>query len=683
MVWEPPGHVVIEEDQEPRHVDASLSVNTPTLTTLEETGGSLPRQVSGENSKDPPASAAGLLAEKQPSGKVGPSNGLAQAKAPTLTGMPTTMPSGPSPILHHLSFEDEIRSEFEMVHRKLDTILAKKNVRGSKGALFHGVFKEDRSRPLHGLDGELGVATASSLASFQAPITEILTRGPHPGEVQALRHAGHGASSHSNSHITGNHSYHAPAISESPEENRNSIEAVENSGNYIDVQPQIGHNTSSATDRRYSGGMVSSVDGRGSAGTTNYSRRQSKDNSPLPPGLAGLHHGSFQSLQAAAVGAAGPGGRRGSILSNAQTRALRQKELEQLALLQNHQRQGALRCLDSVWNFLEYPESSKGAHILAKITPLYIVLTVGVTMIQCIDEEEVPLSGTTAAVVETIIDCFYMLEFLIRLASCPNKKIFFKSLFNWVDLLAALPLFIRASEGFILPVGRLDTPRRFILLGIVPIIRLLKTLRRFEKLQLLFDAFKVALEALPVLLFTLMTIAMVFSVMVYLAEPRHVIPHLPYSLWFTLVTMTTVGYGDVVPQTTAGCVVTSSLIIVTMLYLAVPLGIIGSAFDQTWNDRDRILLMQRTRERLHQWGYTASDIPVLFKLADSDDDGELHMEDFQNLLTRMQIGLSNERILALFQTFDRDGSGAVDSKEFVRALFPYSYHEIFTDGDEM
>mmetsp|Transcript_7906 Transcript_7906/g.17579 ORF Transcript_7906/g.17579 Transcript_7906/m.17579 type:complete len:685 (+) Transcript_7906:99-2153(+) len=613
------------------------------------------------------------------------STGGAPPRAPLQNGLPH--PHGPSPVLHNVSFEDEVRTEFETINRKLDGMIlqqryAKQVTHGhphrgaSNGAIFH-----DRSKPLQPLvDGELGLATASSMASFQPPLAEMLSRVPKHGEIEALRIAAamhhHGHHSHhnhpstlstvhqNNSSLSFAEDKDARPSEERRVEDRRASDSSRNASKDLSPLPAH-HNTSSVSTGNHHNSVTSSQYRGGSAASTRM------DLQPLQ------HRESFPSAYGEAK--SNPAhSRRNSILSEA-TRVLRQKEVEQLQLLENHQRHGVLRCLDDVWNFLEYPESSTGAHIFARITPFYIVLTVAVTLVQSIDEKEVPLSGVTAAIIETSIDLLYFLEFIVRLLACPNKRVFFRSLFNFVDFFAVLPLIPRIYVGFIIPRGKMDDPPHFILLGVVPIIRLLKTLRRFEKLQLLFDAFAVALEALPVLLFTLLTIALTFSVLVYLAEPREVIPHLPYSLWFTLVTMTTVGYGDTVPSTTAGCVVTSCLIICTMLYLAVPLGIIGSAFDQTWNDRDRILLMQRTRERLNQWGYTARDIPVLFKLADSDDDGELHFHDFENLLTRMQIGLSSDRILALFQNFDRDGSGAVDSKEFVKTLFPYSYHEIFED----
>jgi len=211
----------------------------------------------------------------------------------------------------------------------------------------------------------------------------------------------------------------------------------------------------------------------------------------------------------------------------------------------------------------------------------------------------------------------------------------------------------------------------------VPLVRLLKLVRRFEKFHLLLRAFELVAEALPVLLFILSAMALAFAMLIYLVEERDNIPSVATAAWFTIVTMTTVGYGDITPQTSGGSVITGALVVVTVLYMAIPLGIVGDAFTQTWNERDRILLMQRTRERLTQWGYTAHDIPELFRLSDVNEDGELDITEFRELLRCMRIGFTDDRIFQLFNSFDQDRSGKVDDREFIRALFPNAYHEIF------
>mmetsp|Transcript_46272 Transcript_46272/g.107624 ORF Transcript_46272/g.107624 Transcript_46272/m.107624 type:complete len:688 (+) Transcript_46272:14-2077(+) len=347
------------------------------------------------------------------------------------------------------------------------------------------------------------------------------------------------------------------------------------------------------------------------------------------------------------------------------------------SVVHHHRRRGHFLLLDEVWNFLEYPESSRPAYIFNKVMTPFILMTVFVTLFQTV-EPEPPLSGPSAAIIETVIDGLFFLEFLVRLAVSPNKLTFFQSFYNIIDLGAALPLFVRISAGFEIP--RIDAEeqgfRYAFLVCAVPLLRQLKLLRRFEKLHLLVNAFSIAFEALPVLFFLIFLIVLTFAMAIFLADERENMPKMSKAIWFTIVTMTTVGYGDIVPGNTFCTVLTSMLIFVTMVYMSIPLGIIGSAFDATWKDRDRILLMQRTRERLAQWGYTAKDIPLLFRAQDSNGDGELNAEEFMEMLNEMRIGLSEDRIYELFQSFDDDGSGTIDHREFLKALFPKAYREI-------
>merc|ERR1719480_325837 len=155
-----------------------------------------------------------------------------------------------------------------------------------------------------------------------------------------------------------------------------------------------------------------------------------------------------------------------------------------------------------------------------------------------------------------------------------------------------------------------------------PVLRLLKLLRRFEKFHLLLNAFQIALEALPVLIYALVLMVLVFSAGIYWFEPRDNIGSFPEAMWLTVVTMSTVGYGDSVPKSVPGYVIVYVLIVFSALYMAMPLGIVGNAFNSVWEDRHRILLLTRAREHFSQKGYTAKDIPELFILFDADRDGQ-------------------------------------------------------------
>merc|ERR1719393_571735 len=124
--------------------------------------------------------------------------------------------------------------------------------------------------------------------------------------------------------------------------------------------------------------------------------------------------------------------------------------------------------------------------------------------------------------------------------------------------------------------------------------------------------------------------------------------------------MTTVGYGDMTPTTTAGHFIIAVLVFSSSLYMAIPLGIIGNAFNDVWKDREKLLLMQRTKDRLGQAGFAPEDIPRIFALFDADGNGQLDMAEFKWMLQGMSLGLKKERVIELYQWFDDDHSGGID-----------------------
>jgi len=221
-----------------------------------------------------------------------------------------------------------------------------------------------------------------------------------------------------------------------------------------------------------------------------------------------------------------------------------------------------------------------------------------------------------------------------------------------------------------------------ILLCLVPVLRLLKLLRRFKKFSLLFQAFVLAFEALPVLLFTLAIIILMFSSTLYLLETRESIPGFGLAVYATIISLTTVGYGDVVPGSTGGKALMCLLGIVSGLYMALPLGIVGNAFKNVWDDRDRLMLLRRLRKTLLDLELTAYDIPSLFRYFDVDKDGLLSIAEFGHLVSQMHLNMSNRRVEDLFLLLDKDGDGGIDDEEFTRSLFPAEFAVVYGPHSE-
>jgi len=179
---------------------------------------------------------------------------------------------------------------------------------------------------------------------------------------------------------------------------------------------------------------------------------------------------------------------------------------------------------------------------------------------------------------------------------------------------------------------------------------------------------------LPVLLYCLLLECVFFSALLYYFEPRSQVSSFSEACWLTIVSMTTVGYYT--PASPEGYILISLVIVSSSLYMAIPLGIVGSVFSKVWEDRHRLLLMQRTRARILQGGYAAKDIPELFRLFGSEGD-RLTLASFRKMLSQMRIGFNEGRIVELFQSFDKDASGTVEPKEFIHALFPGAYAEMY------
>uniref|UniRef100_A0A7S4WDM2 EF-hand domain-containing protein n=1 Tax=Alexandrium monilatum TaxID=311494 RepID=A0A7S4WDM2_9DINO len=328
-----------------------------------------------------------------------------------------------------------------------------------------------------------------------------------------------------------------------------------------------------------------------------------------------------------------------------------------------------------MWMFLEDPDSGRAAFLYAMVWNYFVGFSCIFTLLQATRPPTIHVLEVGA--VDAGIEALFLLEATARFAASHSFKVFIKSPYNIVDILSFSPIGLRAATGFVLPSQQELPLVHYVLVCAIPVIRLLKLVRRFQKFQLFVHVIKETIDALKVLLFLLSVLVMIFSALIYIVEPGDSIDSLPSAMWLSIVTVTTVGYGDVSPVTMPGRLVTGALVLSSVLYMAMPISIIGEAFTKTWEDRHRLLLMMRTRARLDLWGYTASDMPRLFQQFDSNHNGELSLEEFVDMIDKMSVGMRAKEAAALFEVFDEDGSGGVDEKEFMRVLFPNEYKLLY------
>lgn len=333
---------------------------------------------------------------------------------------------------------------------------------------------------------------------------------------------------------------------------------------------------------------------------------------------------------------------------------------------------------------LDDPEHNTWAKVYATGMPVFVMISVMSTLLQTIQTSDGrSFSGVGAAVIEVTAEMVFFIDFVIRLSVCQHKLCFFANFHNFIDFLAAVPLIIRLKLGCVLSEHEMETLPGSMLLYIVPMVRLMKTLRGFKCFNLILGTvLKVYCETWPTML-VLVYVVLFFSTLIYYVEPRDNIGSYPQAMWFVIVTMTTVGYGDVSPSTSLGYVVAGVLVCSTMFVMALPLGIIGTAVSEIWNERHTILLRTWARERLAQWGYTARDIPKFFAAFDTDCSGELDFNEFCAMLDEMKVGIKEEKRRELFNSFDGDRSGTIDGEEFVTKLYPKEKRAILFGEEEV
>ncbi|CAE7198518.1 KCNB2 [Symbiodinium sp. CCMP2592] len=330
----------------------------------------------------------------------------------------------------------------------------------------------------------------------------------------------------------------------------------------------------------------------------------------------------------------------------------------------------------SQWKiFLQDSESSASAGIFARVWNFFILTTVFLSLTQALNPP--PISGERLGYVEVVIEALFCMELVANAVLEPRKFVLLRDPHTYIDIAAVLPMVLRIEAGFVLP-PMSDRPfSHYVLVGVVPTVRLLKLVRRFGKLSLVSHVLSTTGDALKLLLFLISVIVLSFSTLMYIVEPSDIIDSLSTAMWVCTVTVTTVGYGDVTPSTTAGRMLAGVLCFLSVLFMAMPISVLGNAMTHAWADRSRILLMTRTRQRLKSYGYEASDMPSLFRKFDSNGNGELTMDEFCDMVSKMNVGIRPSEAEELFELFDTDASGGIDDREFMKALFPDDYRKLY------
>ena len=189
---------------------------------------------------------------------------------------------------------------------------------------------------------------------------------------------------------------------------------------------------------------------------------------------------------------------------------------------------------------------------------------------------------------DVICTVFFSLELVMRFLFAPNKWNFVVSLMNVIDLLALVPLYVTVIlQSYSLQACYLNE-RFFIevmfILRIIRMLRIFHLVKHYQALKVLVYALKASLHELLMLFIFLLIGMLIFSTMIYYAErkdanrPGDMFSTIPMGFWWAVITMTTVGYGDVYPSTTIGYVVGVACSVCGVLMVALTIPVISNNF---------------------------------------------------------------------------------------------------------
>ncbi|XP_069101589.1 potassium voltage-gated channel subfamily A member 1-like [Argopecten irradians] len=269
------------------------------------------------------------------------------------------------------------------------------------------------------------------------------------------------------------------------------------------------------------------------------------------------------------------------------------------------------KTLKAIWQLLEQPNSSLGARLMAIVSVAFICLSIAIFCFETVPEYRVDscvytyrnvtennstklkLSAVTINfgshffILESICVAWFVFELVIRFISCPSRLVFLKSVQNWVDVMSVTPHIVFVVTYCVSGVCMdSSASNALVVLRISRVTRVLKLGKHSRGLQVLAMTLRNSIKELGMFVMFLFLGVIIFSTAMYFSEAHVNYSHfhsIPDTFWWSIVSMTTVGYGDMFPQGVAGKIVGTFTVLGGILTIALPVPIIVTNFNSLYN----------------------------------------------------------------------------------------------------
>ncbi|XP_071530145.1 LOW QUALITY PROTEIN: potassium voltage-gated channel protein Shaw-like [Panulirus ornatus] len=292
------------------------------------------------------------------------------------------------------------------------------------------------------------------------------------------------------------------------------------------------------------------------------------------------------------------------------------------------------RTRPKIWSLFDEPYSSWMAKLIAMLSVFFIVVSILSFCLKTHPNMRVPVivnvtvsgisrNGTNVThwylnkertdphdaffYVEAACNAWFTFEILMRFTVTPAKIDFVKNTINIIDFVATLSFYMDIILNQTQFAGKEDNAGKAAevieFFSIIRILRLFKLTRHSGGLKILIHTFKASAKELTLLVFFLVLGIVIFASLVYYAERLQANPHndfksIPEGLWWAIVTMTTVGYGDMVPKTYVGMFVGALCALAGVLTISLPVPVIVSNFSMFYSHTQARSKLPKKRRRV-------------------------------------------------------------------------------------
>jgi voltage-gated potassium channel len=223
-----------------------------------------------------------------------------------------------------------------------------------------------------------------------------------------------------------------------------------------------------------------------------------------------------------------------------------------------------------------FEADTPGGKLFDVLLILSIIISVILVMLDSVNAVQQSY-GKLLYIGEWFFTILFTVEYFFRLYSIGRPLAYATSFFGMVDLLAILPTYL----SIIFPGTHYLLVIR--ILRVLRIFRVLKLAQYLGEIRTLNRALLASRRKITVFLFVVLTLVVIFgSLMYFIEDPENGFTSIPRSIYWAIVTLTTVGYGDISPQTAFGQAISAIIMVIGYGIIAVPTGIVTAELTQAY-----------------------------------------------------------------------------------------------------